>query len=130
MVQYPFTNYLKIDVPATNSNGLILHTTSADSMVYFTPIGARIEDDEPIGIYVEQMWVDTDGHPNHPFLFYSAASAFVPDHIGTGQVASANGNPSLTMTSMIVPSGKNIRTWLVDNTDLIGGTLYVFELPW
>jgi hypothetical protein len=124
---FPFSNYKKITVAAGGSNGQIVYTTTSDCLVAFLPTGAFMEDDAPIGLYVDNYFTDSDGGQADLYLYYSKAATNAPLSLNIDN--SSTGLESYTNTMNIVPSGKNIRRLIANSSDKIGGTLYVFELP-
>jgi len=124
-----FTNLNIVDVPQTNTNGATLFTTTATSIIHFLPDGTKMEDDRPVGIYVENLWTDTDGHQQDPFLFLSAKDQTFTQYLGTGNRAlNVNSSLVMTMTSMVVPAGKTLKAYINDSSDRLGGALYIQEI--
>lgn len=128
-----FLDYITVDVPANNSNGSIVYTTTYRCIVFFEPIGARMEDDDPIGLYVDNYLTDSDGGQADLYLYYSRAVTSTALQLNGNTVAQASGSSHIHFTSSITPamiqSGKNIRTFIGDSSDKIGGTLHIFRLP-
>jgi hypothetical protein len=122
-----FIDFAKVDIPQTNSNGSILYSTTFPCMLFFVPIGSRMEDDAPVGLYVDNYFTDTDGGQADLYLYYSRAAGSAPLNLNRDN--SGGGNESYTNTMVIAPSGKNIRAFIANSSDRIGGTLYVFRLP-
>lgn len=137
---FPYTNFKVVDVPQTNANGQILYTTSKRSIIWFMPRGANMESDSPVGIYIEQHFIDTDGQISDPFIFFihdakprtDTQSSSSHDHqLNTPGFLNAVSQQHGTYLNIpsIVDGGKNIRAYIADSSDRFGGTLYVFELP-
>lgn len=120
---FPFTNYKKINVPQTNSNNAVVYTTTAKCMLFFIPIGSRMEDDAAVGLYVQDWYIDTDSDNIDFYLHYSQGIS--DGTLNRGTVGSDNGSN----TPCVCDAGKNIRAFIANSSDRIGGTLYVFELP-
>ena len=120
-----FIDYLKVDVPQTNANNAIVYTTSFLCMAFFVPIGSRMEDDAPVGLFVDDYFIDTDSGRADFYLYYSRA-------VGNAQLplnAPGSDHPWGSNVPAIIPSGKNIRAFIANSSDRIGGTLHIFRLP-
>ena len=121
---FPFNNFKKIDVPTINSeSGVVIYTTTAVSLVYFLPIGSRMEDDTRVDVFVNNYFTDTDGGVAAFFLYSSQAAVGNPNYLNFTGAYNTN-------VPAIVPAGKQIYARVGDNSDRIGGTLYVLELPY
>ena len=120
-------NYTTINVAQTNSNAALLYTTTALSIMFFIPIGSRMEDDLPVGIYVDSYFIDSDGGEAHLYLYHSRATTSSFLGLNASLTTTAADAPN-TNSMVLVPSGKNIRALVTDSSDKIGGTLYVFPL--
>lgn len=137
---FPVNNYKVIDVPTTNSGGLLIYTTTADSLCWFMPIGSRMEDDTAAFVRASNVFVDTDGGPCDIYLWWSLGgtstrlNANDPSVI-QGSSNSGGGNVSFSFQGAahqavsFIPAGINIFAGVGDSSDRIGGTLYVMELP-
>lgn len=120
---FPFNNYKVINVPTINSEGgVVIYTTTATSLVYFVPIGSRMEDDTRVDVFVNSYFVDTDGGSARLFLYSSQASVSSANFLNYSGAQNTN-------VGHIVPAGKQIYARVGDDSDRIGGTLYVLELP-
>ncbi len=127
---FPFKNYQVIDIPTTNSeSGVVVFTTSATSLLFFVPIGSRMEDDTPVSIFVRDYFTDTDGGDADLFLYRSKATTAT--RLSLNAVATDFGGNTTNNVNVgqIVPAGKQVVARVGDNSDRIGGTLYVLELP-
>lgn len=129
-----FLDFAKINIPQTNSNGAILYTTTFPCMLFFVPIGSRMEDDSAVGLYVDNYFTDTDGGQADLYLYFSEATLGSGLDLNRSNIRSGFGSDSSypqqnTNTMVISPSGKNIRAFIENSSDRIGGTLYVFRLP-
>lgn len=111
-------NFTTIDCPVTNGS-VLYYTTTAVCMVAFMPIGSRMEDDSPVGVYIKNHWVDTDGEGNNVFLSYSQG--------GASTSLNRDGFPG-TFQMAICPAGREIFSYVSNSSDRVGGTLYVFPL--
>ncbi len=117
-----FTNYKVVNIPQTNSeSGTVVYTTTALCMLFFIPIGSRMEDDTEVRLYINNYFTDTDGGQADLHLYNSQASTSSPLDLNR---LTHNHN-----SMVMCPSGKSIVARVGDNSDRIGGTLYVFELP-
>ena len=119
-----FTNYRVIDVPVTNGTTTPFTTTSL-SLVFFVPTGNRMEDDSPVGVYVANTFTDTDGGSANLWLYYSQAGTSATNQLNSPGHANQNN----FQIGNIVPAGKQIKTYVGNSSDIVGGTLYVLELP-
>jgi hypothetical protein len=123
-----FLDYEKINVPQTNTNNALIYTTPYLCMMFFVPIGSRMEDDAPVGLFVQNYFTDTDGGEARFYLYYSRAltgSTLLLNRMGPA----SSGETFYGNVPAIVPSGKNIRAFIANSSDRIGGTLYVFRIP-
>lgn len=135
---FPFKDYKRVDVPQTNANGALLYTTVATSMVFFVPRGSNMESDAQVGIYIENLFVDTDGQNAFPYIFAihdatgrteSTNENFTSDTFsGSGGVPFSHDFGKYLNSPHIIPAGKNLRAWIGDSSDRLGGTLHVFEI--
>lgn len=123
-------NYQVIDIPQTNANNAIVFTTTALCLMFFIPTGSRMEDDSPVGLFVDNYFVDTDGGQADLYLYYSRAGGNAPLNLnqpvfdGDGSSIPVHGSNTMIMCQ----PGKNIRAFIANSSDRIGGTLYVFPL--
>lgn len=120
---FPFTNYKVIDCPTTNGNGFLYYTATAKCVVFFMPIGSRMEDDSPVGLQVPNYFLDTDSQWSSLMLFFSWANGQL------NQVDGIDPGRSNVLVPGFLEPGHEVRAIVANNTDRIGGTLYVFELP-
>lgn len=122
----PFIDYITVDVPTTNSeSGALIYTTQYRCMIFFVPIGSRMEDDSPAWLYVEDWYIDTDSD-NVDFYLHSSqgtVDAQINNVIDTGNSRANQNQPC------ICESNKRIIAKVGDNSDRIGGTLHIFRLP-
>jgi hypothetical protein len=122
MIQLPYTRYYVINLGTTNTSGTTILTTTTRCQLFFEPIGSRMECDQSVGIFVDNYFTDTDGRESDPWLFQASSST------GSTSMNRSGDFDSYIHTTLIVPSGKNIRTFLNQNTDRIGGRLHVWEM--
>lgn len=125
---FPFNDYKTIFFGPINGNGTVVYTTTSLCMVYFVPYGPYMEDDSPIGLYVDNYFTDSDGGQADNYIYYSKAVTRSPLNLNVPQ-SDISTSSFGTSNSVIVPSGKNIKAFIGDSSDKIGGTLYVFGLP-
>ena len=125
-IPFQKVSYTAVDVPLGNANGQVVYTAPVTSLVFFVPYGPSMEDDAPVGLYIENFYVDSDGGPAQNFIHYSQGT--------TSQNVWLNANiddgtgPRGSNTPVIIPAGKSIKRYITDSSDKIGGTLYVFPL--
>lgn len=124
---FPFEDYVRVNVPQTNSNNAIVYTTTFDCMVFFMPRGSNMETDRPCGLFVDDFYNDTDGDECQPWLFYASDSSTFGGDTGLGG-SRVNFSNYLNIP-MMIPAGKNIRAFIGDSSDRLGGTLHVYKLP-
>lgn len=120
---FPFNNYKKVSFgPIASEAGVTVYTTTSLSLIYFIPYGPYMEDDTPIEVYVNNYFTDSDGGVAAIWLYRSYAplnNQLFLNFAGLGHVN----------VPVIVPAGKNVIARVGDNSDKIGGTLYILELP-
>lgn len=116
-------NYTTVDCPTKNSNGFVYYTTTDWCLIAFNPIGSRMEDDSPVGVFIENMWIDTDGDGNQVYLHYSQGTSTAL----VNQPSATTGNHG-SQQVVLCPPGKLIKSYCPNSTDRVGGTLYVFPL--
>lgn len=124
---FPFNDYKVIPFgPIASESGAVIHTTTATSLIYFIPYGPYMEDDTPIEVYVSSYFVDSDGGSASMWIYRSHASGSSTLYLNYGydEILKTGTN-----VGVMVPAGKNIIARVGDNSDKIGGTLYVLELP-
>ena len=120
---FPFNEYKVIDVPVTNSeSGTVIYTTTATCLLYFMPKGNRMEDDTPVEVFVNSYFTDTDGGVARLYMYRSQAST--NNNLFLNYTSAGNVN-----VPVIAPAGKQVYARVGDNSDRIGGTLFVMELP-
>lgn len=118
----PFFRYQRINVGTSNTSGTTIYTTTETSLVFFEPIGSRMECDELVGVFVDNYFTDQDGREAEPWLFAASESNAFTNMNRSGDY------DGYIHTTLVVPSGKSIRLFLNDNTDRIGGRLHVWSM--